>query len=131
MLPFDLGAAGNLVDSFGVRADYEVLTDDTTGSRGSTNILQGKDIDQITAALYGEGEYFITENFIFTTGLRWMYSDLFKSELTPRVYTIYHITDDIDLKGGIAKGYKTPQAKQIRKGDTAQMQQVMLMVILT
>ncbi|TQR41293.1 ligand-gated channel [Campylobacter sp. MIT 12-8780] len=116
VLPFDLGAAGNLVGSFGARADYEVLTDDTAGSRGSTNILQGKNIDQITAALYGEGEYFITEDFIFTTGLRWVYSDLFKSEFTPRVYAIYHITDDIALKGGIAKGYKTPQAKQIRKG---------------
>ena len=41
------------------------------------------------------------------------------------------LTDDIALKGGIAKGYKTPQAKQIRKGDTTQMQQVMLMVIRT
>lgn len=116
VLPFDLGAAGNLVGSFGVRADYEVLTDDTAGSRGTTNLLQGQNIDQITFALYGEGEYFITEDLILTTGLRWVYSDLFKSEFTPRIYGVYHITDDIIIKGGVAKGYKTPQAKQIKRG---------------
>lgn len=35
-------------------------------------------------ALYGENEYFITDDLIFTTGLRYIYSNLFDSEFTPR-----------------------------------------------
>lgn len=53
---------------------------------------------------------------IFTTGLRYIYSDLFDSEFTPRVYLVYHLNDNIALKGGVSKGYKTPAAKQLTNG---------------
>ncbi|EAL9586437.1 TonB-dependent receptor [Campylobacter jejuni] len=44
-------------------------------------------------ALYGENEYFITDDLIFTTGLRYIYSNLFDSEFTPRIYLVYHLND--------------------------------------
>lgn len=50
---------------------------------------------------------------IFTLGLRYIYSDLFSFEFTPRAYLVYHINDNIALRGGVAKGYKTPVAKQL------------------
>lgn len=111
VLPWDLKNYGNMITSFGARVDYETLKSDSNNLVG-----KGKNASQTTAALYGEDEYFITDDLIFTLGLRYIYSDLFGSELTPRVYLVYHINDDIALKGGIAKGYKTPAAKQLNNG---------------
>ncbi|STA74061.1 Iron-regulated outer membrane virulence protein, putative [Campylobacter lari] len=113
ILPWDLKNYGNLVTSIGTRIDYEMLKNDSS-SAGSQ--IKGKNLDQTTLALYGEGEYFITEDLIFTTGLRYIYSDLFNSKLTPRLYLIYHINDKVALKSGIAMGYKTPAAKQLTNG---------------
>lgn len=113
VLPWNLGQYGNLVNTFGARIDYEILKNDQA-SAGSQ--IRGKNLDQTTVALYGENEYFITDDLIFTTGLRYIYSDLFDSEFTPRVYLVYHLNDNIALKGGVSKGYKTPAAKQLTNG---------------
>ncbi|HEG0493195.1 TPA: TonB-dependent receptor [Campylobacter jejuni] len=113
VLPWNLGQYGNLVNTFGARIDYEMLKNDQA-SAGSQ--IRGKNLDQTTVALYGENEYFITDDLIFTTGLRYIYSDLFDSEFTPRVYLVYHLNDNIALKGGVSKGYKTPAAKQLTNG---------------
>lgn len=113
VLPWNLGQYGNLVNTFGARIDYEMLKNDQA-SAGSQ--IRGKNLDQTTVALYGENEYFITDDLIFTTGLRYIYSDLFDSEFTPRVYLVYHLNDNIALKGGVSKGYKTPTAKQLTNG---------------
>lgn len=113
VIPFDLSSFGSIIGSFGARADYEVFNN----SAGSANeAIKGKDLDQTTLALYGEGEYFITEDLIFTTGLRYIYSDLFDSEVTPRAYLVYRPYELVTLKGGVAKGYKTPAAKQLTNG---------------
>lgn len=93
---------------FGTRLDYETLKSSSSGTA-----LKGKKANQIIAALYGEDEYFITDDLIFTLGLRYIYGDLFSSEFTPRAYLVYHINDNIALRGGVAKGYKTPAAKQL------------------
>lgn len=113
VLPWNLGQYGNLVNTFGARIDYEMVKNDQA-SAGSQ--IRGKNLDQITVALYGENEYFITDDLIFTTGLRYIYSDLFDSEFTPRVYLVYHLNDNIAFKGGVSKGYKTPAAKQLTNG---------------
>ncbi|EAH9831602.1 TonB-dependent receptor [Campylobacter jejuni] len=113
VLPWNLGQYGNLVNTFGARIDYEILKNDQA-SAGSQ--IRGKNLDQTTVALYGENEYFIADDLIFTTGLRYIYSDLFDSEFTPRVYLVYHLNDNIALKGGVSKGYKTPAAKQLTNG---------------
>ncbi|OEW69051.1 ligand-gated channel [Campylobacter sp. BCW_4321] len=113
VLPWNLGQYGNLVNTFGVRIDYEMLKNDQA-SAGSQ--IRGKNLDQTTVALYGENEYFITDDLIFTTGLRYIYSDLFDSEFTPRVYLVYRLNDNIAFKGGVSKGYKTPAAKELTNG---------------
>lgn len=113
VLPWNLDKYGNLVSTFGTRIDYETLKNDQE-SAGSE--IRGKNLDQTTVALYGEGEYFISDDLIFTTGLRYIYSDLFDSEVTPRVYLVYHLNDNVAFKGGVAMGYKTPAAKQLTNG---------------
>ncbi len=113
VLPWNLDKYGSLVSTFGTRIDYETLKNDQ--ERAGSQI-RGKNLDQTTVALYGENEYFITDDLIFTTGLRYIYSDLFDSELTPRVYLVYHLNDNVAFKGGVAMGYKTPAAKQLTNG---------------
>lgn len=113
VLPWNLGQYGNFVNTLGTRIDYEMLKNDQA-SAGSK--IRGKNLDQTTIALYGEDEYFITDDLIFTTGLRYIYSDLFDSEFTPRVYLVYHLNDNMAFKGGISKGYKTPAAKELTNG---------------
>ncbi|EML8147371.1 TonB-dependent receptor [Campylobacter jejuni] len=113
VLPWNLGQYGNLVNTFGARIDYEMLKNDQA-SAGSQ--IRGKNLDQTTVALYGENEYFITDDLIFTTGLRYIYSDLFDSEFTPRVYLVYRLNGNIAFKGGVSKGYKTPAAKELTNG---------------
>lgn len=113
VVPFDLNKYGNFVTSFGTRLDYEMLKNDSS-SAGSE--IKGKNLDQTLVALYTENEYFITNNLIFTTGLRYIYSDLFNSQFTPRIYLVYNLNDNTTLKGGVAKGYKIPAAKQLTNG---------------
>lgn len=113
VLPWNLNNYGDLITTLGARVDYETLKNDGE-SAGSE--IKGKKLNQTTAALYGENEYFITDDLIFTTGLRYIYSDLFDSKITPRIYLVYHLNDTVVFKGGIAKGYKTPAAKQLTNG---------------
>ncbi len=70
----------------------------------------------IAKTIMQESEKFINDDLIFTTGLRYIYSDLFDSEVTPRVYLVYHLNDNVAFKGGVAMGYKTPAAKQLTNG---------------
>lgn len=113
VVPFDLNKYGNFVTSFGARLDYEMLKNDSS-SAGTE--IKGKNLDQTLAALYAENEYFISDNLIFTTGLRYNYSDLFNSQFTPRVYLVYNLNDNATLKGGVSKGYKIPAVKQLTNG---------------
>lgn len=113
VLPWNLNNYGDLITTLGARVDYETLKNDGE-SAGSE--IKGKKLNQTTTALYGENEYFITDDLIFTTGLRYIYSDLFDSKITPRIYLVYHLNDTVVFKGGIAKGYKTPAAKQLTNG---------------
>lgn len=108
VLPWDLKNYGNMVTSIGARLDYETLKNNSANA-----IRANKKASQTTAAFYGEDEYFITDDLIFTLGLRYIYSDLFSSEFTPRAYLVYHLNDSIAFKGGVSKGYKTPAAKQL------------------
>lgn len=113
VVPFELNKYGNFVTSFGARLDYEMLKNDSS-SAGTE--IKGKNLDQTLAALYAENEYFISDNLIFTTGLRYNYSDLFNSQFTPRVYLVYNLNDNATLKGGVSKGYKIPAVKQLTNG---------------
>jgi len=113
VVPWNLDKYGNLIGSFGLRVDYETLKNDQANAGTK---IRGKNLDQTTAALYGESEHFITDDLIITMGLRYIYSDLFHSEFTPRAYVVYHINDSVALKSGIARGYKAPAVKQLTNG---------------
>lgn len=63
-------------------------------------------------ALFVEDEYFLTENLSVTGGLRYDENEHYGSEIIPRLYGVYRITDEWVLKGGVSGGYKAPTLKQ-------------------
>lgn len=113
VIPFNMGILGSVSLSAGAQFMYENFV--TFAS--SAGNLKGKDQDQTTISPYGEAEYYITDSLILTSGLRYTKSDLFDGEFIPRGYLVYHLTDSIALKGGVAKGYKTPEAKVLTNGE--------------
>ncbi|MCK9563649.1 MAG: TonB-dependent receptor, partial [Bacteroidales bacterium] len=70
------------------------------------------DLSRWQAALFVEDEYFLTESFAITGGLRYDRNEHFGSEVTPRLYGVYHINPKLVVKGGVSGGYKTPTLKQ-------------------
>lgn len=114
IMPFDFNTLGSVMLTTGAQYQWEGFRNDS--GTAATNIHMGQTLDQNIIAPYAEAEYSITENLILTGGLRYTYSDLFEGEFIPRGYLVYHLTDWVTLKGGVAKGYKTPQAKQLGDG---------------
>ncbi|MBN8760238.1 MAG: TonB-dependent receptor [Thiobacillus sp. 65-69] len=86
----------------------EEVNHDASRFPGSTSL----DLSRWQAALFAEDEYFITEKLAITGGLRLDHNERFGSEVTPRLYGVYHLTDALVLKGGVSGGYKTPTLKQ-------------------
>lgn len=66
------------------------------------------EVDRWLSAIFLENDWFITDRFSLTLGLRYNYDEFFKGELTPRVYGVYELNDNFTFKGGISTGYKQP-----------------------
>ncbi|TEA79363.1 TonB-dependent receptor [Allopusillimonas ginsengisoli] len=64
------------------------------------------------AALFAEDEYFITDAFSLTGGVRLDRNEHYGTKVTPRLYGVYRVNPDFLFKGGVSGGYKTPTLKQ-------------------
>ena len=113
---FSNGQALNLTSGFQFWRDE--FRDDSNASATSPykDDITGHTLDHNTFALYMEGEYFLSDDWIATLGARYNYSDIFGSHITPRGYLVYKATSNLTFKGGIAAGYKTPNVKQLVDG---------------
>jgi len=87
------------------------ITEDATTESGVVS-------DYKQWALFAEDTWMITDNFTFTTGLRYDDHDAFGSNVSPRVYAIYNLNDNWTLKGGVSTGYKTPKTTDLYDGVT-------------
>jgi outer membrane receptor for ferrienterochelin and colicins len=67
-------------------------------------------------ALFVEDEYFFTDKFKMTGGVRYDHHDTFGTHYTPRLYANYDINDAWSVHGGIAKGFKAPTIRQSTAG---------------
>ncbi len=72
--------------------------------------------DRWLAAIYGEVEWGVTDDFALTTGLRYNDDEFFGGHLSPRVYGVYSLTPTLTLKGGVSTGYKQPTLTQATEG---------------
>jgi outer membrane receptor for ferrienterochelin and colicins len=93
-----------------VGAEYKAEDTDHDASRfpGSRALS----LSRWQAALFAEDEYYLTDDFAITGGIRFDKNEHYGSHVTPRLYGVYHLNENLALKGGVSGGYKTPSLKQ-------------------
>lgn len=67
-------------------------------------------------ALFIEDDYYLTDAFTVTAGVRMDHDERFGTHWSPRLYGVYHLTDSLTIKGGIASGFKAPTIRQSTPG---------------
>lgn len=103
---FDLGSH---MLNLGGQYRYEKLSD-------SGNQLKAADgLSQLTRwswALFAEDEWALTNDFSLTTGIRMDQDQNYGSHWTPRMYGVWHLTEQWTVKGGVSAGYRSPDLRQ-------------------
>lgn len=70
------------------------------------------ELERWQRALFAEDEYYLTDAFSVTAGLRYDENEHYGEEIIPRLYGVYRFTDEWVFKGGVSGGYKAPSLKQ-------------------
>jgi len=86
-----------------------------TGIGGQDNVSGYVNTDNATRelwALFVEDQLKPIDNLTLTGGARIDHSDQFGSHFTPRAYLNYTIIPGLTVRGGIARGFKTPTIRQ-------------------
>lgn len=74
--------------------------------------LGASNLTRYEIAPFAEWEWFLTDAFALTSGLRYVYDENYGDELVPRIYGVYNLTSQLTLKGGVSAGYRTPDLKE-------------------
>jgi len=69
-------------------------------------------------SLFAEDNWNIIDPLTFTIGARYTKHEDFGNHISPRAYLTYTINDNFTAKGGVATGYKTPEADELQEGVT-------------
>lgn len=72
--------------------------------------------DQHQFAAFAEAQYFITDQFSTTLGLRYNYANLYSAMPTPRFFINYNPTKWLTFKAGVAGGFLTPNLSESYNG---------------
>jgi len=62
-------------------------------------------------ALYAEDEWSLTDSFALTGGVRMNKDENYGTHWTPRLYGVWHATENLSLKGGVSTGFKAPSLR--------------------
>lgn len=82
----------------------------------SLSLAQGED-DVSHGALFIQDELSLfADRLLLTPGLRWDDHEAFGSETSPRLYALYKLTDQINLKAGYGHAFRAPTIKQVSAG---------------
>lgn len=69
-------------------------------------------------ALFVEDNWTIIEPLTITAGIRYDKHDVFGSNISPRLYSVYTLSDNWTIKGGVSTGFKTPKTTDLYDGIT-------------
>lgn len=103
-LPFDFGGEHTVVTGF--QYNSARLSDEDFDGR-----KQKMKADQW--ALFVEDEWRIVEDFALTGGLRYDHHDAYGDHVTPRLYGVWHVTNELTAKGGVSTGFRAPALRQV------------------
>jgi outer membrane receptor for ferrienterochelin and colicins len=82
----------------------------------STTMLEEKDDVTYTAFFIQDELALFSDRLLLTPGVRWDDHEAFGSEVSPRLYALYKITDQINLKAGYGHAFRAPTIKQVSEG---------------
>ena len=74
------------------------------------------DFEQKTWAVFAEDEWRLRDDLALTLGARYDDHEAFGGHVSPRAYLVWNTTDSWTLKGGISRGYKTPDLNDLHGG---------------
>src|SRR5690606_30534197 len=69
-----------------------------------------------TKSLFVEDEWRIIDGLALTTGLRYDHNNRFGGQLSPRAYLVWAANENLTVKGGVSRGYKTPKVNALHGG---------------
>lgn len=70
------------------------------------------DVTDKSLAVFVEDEYAITDKLSVTGGLRVDHADGYGSHWSPRLYSVYKLTDNWTIRGGVASAFRAPAIRQ-------------------
>lgn len=112
-IPFEAGGSHNFV--IGGQAIDGELEDGVFGMESDD---PGGVQDQKMYSLFVEDSWTLVSPFTITAGIRYDDHAVFGSQVSPRLYGVYQLSDNWTLKGGVATGYKTPLTTDLYDGIT-------------
>lgn len=69
-------------------------------------------------SLFAEDNWSFNDYLTLTAGVRYDEHDAFGSQVSPRLYAVYNLSDNWTVKGGVSTGYKTPNTTDLYDGIT-------------
>ncbi|MCQ3830466.1 TonB-dependent receptor [Microbulbifer elongatus] len=88
------------------------------GVFGMEDNAAGSIQEQNMYSLFVEDNWTPVGDMTITAGVRYDNHDTFGSQVSPRLYSVYSLTDSWTVKGGVSTGYKTPQTTDLYDGIT-------------
>ncbi|MBP0600131.1 TonB-dependent receptor [Herbaspirillum sp. LeCh32-8] len=67
-------------------------------------------------ALFVEDEWKLTDKLALTGGLRLDNHEIYGNHWSPRLYAVWHGTDQLTIKGGVSRGFRAPEIRTIAPG---------------
>ncbi|MCQ4299941.1 TonB-dependent receptor [Pseudomonas songnenensis] len=74
------------------------------------------DFEQKTWALFAEDEWRLRDDLALTLGARYDDHEAFGGHVSPRAYLVWSTTENWTMKGGISRGYRTPDLNDLHVG---------------
>lgn len=81
-----------------------------------TDGLATEDYEQKTWALFAEDEWRLRDDLALTLGARYDDHEAFGGQISPRAYLVWNTTDNWTMKGGVSRGYRTPDLNDLHVG---------------
>lgn len=81
-----------------------------------TDGLASEDYEQTTRAVFAEDEWRLRDDLALTLGARYDDHESFGGHVSPRAYLVWNAADNWTLKGGVSRGYRTPDLNELHDG---------------
>ncbi len=98
---------GSHMLSAGYQYQKENLTD--KGNQYDTSLSR---LSRYQWAVFAEDEWLLGDTFTLTTGVRMTRDENYGTHWTPRIYGVWHLSDQFSLKGGVSTGFRAPSLRQ-------------------